>query len=167
MRALRGLNAFITQVSAILLLLLTIVVIVQITFRYVLQLPLTPAEEIARFSMILLALIGSAVLVRHRGHIRVGYFVEKLPPKYQKVTQLLVFCLEFAFMGVLVIYGSQLASAAMAQSGAATGIPMGLIMAVIPISGAISMLYIAEQFVRTLTEPPQQDFTTASEEPLP
>jgi TRAP-type transport system small permease protein len=61
----------------------------QLLFRYVLKNPLGFTEEVARYSYIWLTFIGVSLMIKKRGHIRIDYFVEKLPLKIKIVVRIM------------------------------------------------------------------------------
>lgn len=58
-------------------------------FSRLLGQPLAWGEEVARYSYVWLAFIGTPYVVLTRGHIQVNFFIQKLPRNVQKVIQIL------------------------------------------------------------------------------
>ena len=105
-----------------------------------------------------IAMLGCTIAVYNKTHIAVGYFVGKLPPQLEKFSALLVYAIMMAFFGILLVQGYYQTVRSMSQASPATGIPVGYVMLSMPVSSAISLLYLAEQFVkeckkRNATEP--------------
>ncbi|MCM3568479.1 TRAP transporter small permease [Neobacillus mesonae] len=144
MKVLSTLNRFILSLSGILLGIMTFLVIIQVFFRYVLEKPLTGSEELARFTMIWLVMIGSTVVLRNKSHIAVEFFVELFPTVIQKGARIITYLLIFVFAIILMVDGYQLAMTSMSQISPATRIPNGYIAMSIPVSGFISALYMLE-----------------------
>jgi TRAP-type C4-dicarboxylate transport system permease small subunit len=51
--------------------------------------PLAWGEEVARYAYVWLAFIGTSYVVLTGEHIKIAFFVQKLPPKAQKVIRIL------------------------------------------------------------------------------
>lgn len=68
-------------VVVVLFLAMTITVIIQVFFRFVIQSPLRWTEELARYLMIWLVLMASAIAMRNRSHLQVDVLTSALPPK--------------------------------------------------------------------------------------
>ena len=66
--------------SVFLLALMTILIFLQIIFRFVLNLSLDWTEEVARYTFVWLVYMSASLGVKHSSHIRVE-LVEKLLPK--------------------------------------------------------------------------------------
>ena len=58
----------------------TIVISMQVFTRYVLNDPLTWTEEVARYLMVWVCFLGSAMALKYGEHISVSFIQERLPP---------------------------------------------------------------------------------------
>lgn len=150
MRILSTLNRFVSNISAVLLGVMTIFVLLQVFFRYVLKSPISYSEELARFAMIWTVMFGATVAFRNKTHIVVDYFVEKLPKIVQHPIRVLQSILVLLFCLILVVKGYELSMQAINQLATASKIPIGYIILAFPISGAIIALYILEEFLKQL-----------------
>ncbi|AQQ08772.1 2,3-diketo-L-gulonate TRAP transporter small permease protein YiaM [Sedimentisphaera cyanobacteriorum] len=118
-------------------------------------------EELARFLLVWVALLGGALAFGENAHLGVDYFVGKLAPEARKLvkvfTQLTVL---FFAIAVFIIGGVQVASANMDQTTAALtpalGVTMGHVYFALPIAGAFIILFTAEQLAETILEKDQQ-----------
>jgi TRAP-type C4-dicarboxylate transport system permease small subunit len=70
------------------LFIITVAVLLQF-FSRLLGYPLAWGEEVARYSYVWLAFIGTSYVVLTREHIQINFFVHRLPQKAQKVIQIL------------------------------------------------------------------------------
>lgn len=158
---LKKLNGIIHNVASILLGIMTVLIIVQVLFRFVLKMPLGATEELARFSMIWLVMLGSTVILRDKGHIAVTLFVELFPSSLQKVSRIVNYFFILAVCITLTVYGVELALGAMSQMAAASKIPMGYIILSIPTFGFIGALNTLEHIFDELK--PQKNIKTSNE----
>src|SRR5690625_848300 len=68
----------------IMLLTMTVVMFVQIIFRYFFEIPFVWSEELALVLMIWVTFLGSALLLESKEHISIDFMVELMPPAIQK-----------------------------------------------------------------------------------
>jgi TRAP-type C4-dicarboxylate transport system permease small subunit len=144
------LNRLIHSISGILLGIMTMLVLLQILFRYILELPFTSSEELARFIMVWLVMLAATVVLRNKSHIAVEYFAELCSERVQKIARIISHLFILIFCIILVIYGFELSMIAMKQIAPATQIPTGWIVLSIPVCGFISMLYTIEHIIEEL-----------------
>ncbi len=117
----------------------------QVLSRYVFNMSLDWTEEVARFMFIAAALLGSALCVRTMGHISVDLVVMRLPAIGQRICAILVLVSNTMMFAVLFVYGIEISHTTMAQMAPATGISMGLVYAIVPVSGILMLLFLTEQ----------------------
>ncbi|WP_174734380.1 TRAP transporter small permease [Mesobacillus harenae] len=147
MKLLNQVNRWVHNLSGVLLGVMTSLVIAQVFFRYVLSKPLIGSEELARFAMVWLVMIGATVVLRNRSHIAVEFFVELCPKAVQKAARILTYLLILVFSWILLTEGIHLTESSMNHLAPATQIPNGYITLSIPIAGFISILYMLEAIV--------------------
>lgn len=125
----------------------------QVLTRFVLPEPSSYTEEIARFLLIWIGLLGAAHAYRQSMHLGIDFFVGKLSAPTQKQVRIsvLFFCAIFA-IAVLLIGGTNLVliTLQLQQKSAALGIKMGYVYTVLPITGILILLYTAELLLATL-----------------
>jgi TRAP-type C4-dicarboxylate transport system permease small subunit len=124
--------------------LMVINVLWQVFSRYILANPSSFTDELARYLMIWLGVLGAAYVAGKGNHVAITYFSEKFSPKnYRKVRVFIhLTILVFALLGML-IGGSRLVyiTLVLGQLSPALKIPLGLVYLVIPISGALIIFY--------------------------
>ena len=77
--------------------------------RYLTDISLAFTEEYSVVLMVLVALLGTAVATASGRHIRIGYFVDLLPPSGQRIADMASLALTILCFGILVRYGYTLA----------------------------------------------------------
>ena len=60
--------------------LILVIILVAVFFRYVVNHSLFWSDEVVRYLFVWFTLLGAALVLRDRRHIRVEYFVEQMPP---------------------------------------------------------------------------------------
>ena len=101
-------------------------------------------EELARFLMIWVGLLGACLAFEKRAHLGVDYFVGKFHPSGQKVLKLAALLVVLLFaIGALIIGGWELVSRTLAlkQDTPALGIPKGWVYMAVPISGVFTAIF--------------------------
>ena len=103
----------VTLVASILsggvLLAMSVLVAVLVVARYGLSSPIFWGEEMARFLMFYLVMVGSAVALRHDQHPRLTMLLVALPPRGRVVLEVLIDTAVFGTLIVLFFYGLDLA----------------------------------------------------------
>lgn len=119
-------------------------VIWQVASRFLLGDPSSFTEELARFCLIWLTVLGAAYMVGRRGHIAMDYFFQKADAAGRKRLMRLVYLAIIAFAAVVLVYGGGnlvYLTLKLGQNSAALQIPLGYIYAIVPISGLLMIGY--------------------------
>ena len=117
MKVIRWLDANLEKVLCVALLaLMSIIIVVQVFFRYVLQNSLQWSEEIARYMFIWLIYIGISYGVKMDKHIAVDAVYSFLPKKVKPFYALIGYVI-FLVFAIIVVYYGVLVTANIAGSG--------------------------------------------------
>ena len=101
--------ALIDGICTFLMLILLSVISYQVFARYVLNNPPSWSEELARFLIVWVTMLGSAVLINKEGHISVDFLVDRLPVKTRRYLSFIRDVLTIFLCTSLAYYGFQLA----------------------------------------------------------
>lgn len=93
------------HVQAWLTLALMLLVMVDVTSRYVLRNPLSIADEYGGFCLVAVTCLGLAYAWKTRSHVRVEFIVKRLPVPAQRWLRIFTLLLAFVFTGFMV-YGA-------------------------------------------------------------
>ena len=116
----------------------------QVLSRYILDEPASFTDELARFSMIWLGLLGGAVLFGTNGHLAVTIISDRCSEKYKKAWSLFIYMLIIAFVCFSMLYGGfNLVKRMLLQPSPALHIPMGYVYSILPISGGLIIIFVA------------------------
>ncbi|TDL80489.1 TRAP transporter small permease [Peribacillus frigoritolerans] len=154
-------------ITCTMLAFMVLVAVWQVFTRYVLNSPSTVSEEILRYSLIWVSMLGAAYAFGQKKHIAIELLAEKLPKnKALPVSVIIeVLVLSFAVL-VMVIGGSRTVAITMAQSSAALSVPMGYIYLSLPVSGILiigySLMSIYEAVVKRKVELYSDDLEAVS-----
>jgi TRAP-type C4-dicarboxylate transport system permease small subunit len=124
--------------------------------RYVMGEQAKWTEELARFLLVWVALLGGAVAFGTKGHLGVDYFIGTFHPDARKRMVVVVHLIVLFFAGAVFVYGGSRVVAdalAMEQMTPALGWKMGHVYLALPIAGIFMVLYTVENLIETLASP--------------
>lgn len=126
---------------ALLLVAMTLVVFLQVFFRYVVNAPLSWPEETARIMIVWLSFVGGYMAMREDKHLGFGLLVEKLPAHLQEMVRVLARAFVAVFLLVVVWHGYGFARDNVEIPMPYTDISTGLwVYSVFPIGGGLMLL---------------------------
>ncbi|MFC1518584.1 TRAP transporter small permease [Pseudomonadota bacterium] len=137
-------DAVLRVVLAIMMALLVIDVTWQVLTRFILPQPSSFTEEVARFLLIWVSLLGGAYAYREHSHLGFDLFVRNLSKvKARLVFQLSCVLVAIFAISVLLIGGSNLVYLTwlLGQESPVLNIPMSAIYIVLPLSGLLFLIY--------------------------
>lgn len=116
----------------------------QVFSRYALRAPSSLTEEVARFQLIWLGLLGAVYTFRNRMHVGIDILVAPLSGKKRLAAELasLISVLIFAIL-ILIYGGGRLVQLTheLNQTSGALGVRMSYVYSIIPISGILMCIY--------------------------
>jgi TRAP-type C4-dicarboxylate transport system permease small subunit len=122
----------------------------QVISRFVLGSPSSFTDELARFLLIWLGMLGAAYAVGQRMHLAIDLLPRALEPSARASAALgivLQGCVLAFALGVMVYGGGQLVhlTTLLGQRSAALGAPLGAVYTVLPLAGAAIAFYAGAQ----------------------
>ena len=127
----------IRHIIKLLLLVLFVVIIFSVAYqvvsRYVFEAPPAWTEEVARFSLVWLVLLGSSVCIRKSRHFNVDYVTQLMSERTKFYLNLTLNVLVVLFLSVALYYGIQVMSRSFYITSPALGIPMAYVQMIFPI----------------------------------
>ena len=127
----------------------------QVFTRFILQNPSSYTEELARFLLIWIGLLGASYASGKGMHLAIDYFAHKFQPGVQKALGLIIQGLIFLFaFSVMVIGGLRLVyiTLVLEQTSAALQVKLGYVYLVLPLSGIIIIFYAIAAFIELLQQ---------------
>lgn len=124
---------------------MAIVVFSQVFARYVLHNSIPWSEELARFLMIWLGLVGASAIMRYDSHVAITLLQERLLPKFAALCRLLGRLAVGVFLFMLIREGFSLALFFISQKSPALRISMFIPYSSLYISGflmAVHLIYL-------------------------
>ncbi len=116
----------------------------QVFTRFVMGSPSSFTDELARYLMIWIGILGAAYVSGKNGHVAIAVLPQKSSTQTQQKLSLLVKGLVILFaLSVMVIGGSRLVyvTFVLEQLSPALQIPLGVVYLVIPLSGLLIVYY--------------------------
>lgn len=151
-------NWLVERVCVALLALLVLDVWLGVLARYVIPLPLTFTEELARYLMIWMALLAVSSGIAYREHIGVAFVFERLPAPARRWLAVGFDVIGFAFFGALFVYGLGFAERGFSRLTMIYAIPKGYAFAGVPLAAffacvQLALMAVHDWFAET---PPEQ-----------
>lgn len=119
---------------------MTIIIFWQVIARYIIGSSLAWSEELSRFLMIFMVLIGSSMALRNNDLIAVEILPEVLKGKAKKALVILTHLISMVFYVILIVYGLRVADSFGNQIAPGLGISMYFIYLSMPIGGVLLLL---------------------------
>ena len=127
----------------------------QVFTRFILRNPSSYTEELARYLLIWVGLMGASYAVSKRMHLAIDVLTQRLAGKMKHLSELFIqFCIFFFAFFVMVIGGIRLVDITLTleQVSAALQMKIGYVYLVLPFSGILIMFYAAVLFIENLSE---------------
>lgn len=137
-------NTILGHVLVLIMSIMVINVLWQVFSRYILGTPSSFTDELARFLMIWIGILGAAYVSGKNGHVSIDVLVRRTSQSSQRKMKQLVnsfiilFCL-FAMVigGLRLVYVTYL----LEQYSPSLGLPLAVVYMVLPISGILIIYY--------------------------
>lgn len=125
----------------------------QILTRFLPMSPSSYTEELARYLLIWIGILGAAYAYRKKSHLGIDLLTKALPRRLRKKVEFLTLTLCFIFAAAVMVFGGvqlMMLTFELDQLSAALNIPMGYVYAIIPLSGGLICLYSVHQLLQLL-----------------
>ncbi len=119
-----------------------VIILVAVFFRYVVNQSLFWSDEVVRYLFVWFTLLGAALVLRDRRHIRVEFFVEHMPAGLRRGVEFIGLVLILAFNVFLVVAGFLWVGETSGTYTPALGLPLNWIYyAALPLTGLLSCYF--------------------------
>ncbi|MDR1732503.1 MAG: TRAP transporter small permease [Synergistaceae bacterium] len=115
-----GLLRFVVGVMFVGVVILTLA---QVFFRFVLASPLVWSEELARFMLVWMTMLGTPILCYENSHLAITEFAASLPPALQTVVRVTADIIVLVLFGAILCASPKLLRASAHIESGALGIP--------------------------------------------
>jgi TRAP-type C4-dicarboxylate transport system permease small subunit len=134
-------DKFIRMILAIMLSVMIVVVLFGVINRFLLKFPISWTEEVARFLMTWICMLGSTIAIKDGTHVAVLYFVSKFDIKYRHKIALLNHILIIGFLAIPAFYGIKLCISQAGQLSPALRISMFFPFLSVPFGSLVMILH--------------------------
>ncbi len=144
MKLRKTINSVLERFLVIILSLMVANVLWQVVSRYVLGTPSSFTDELSRYLMIWLSILGAAYVSGQNAHVSIDLLPQRFSKRRQRQLKRVVNFLILLFaLFVLVIGGSRLVylTLVLEQFSPSLKLPLGLVYGVIPFSGLLIIYY--------------------------
>lgn len=150
-------NKLIFFVGSILLTVLVLTVTWQIISRYVFNSPSMFTDELSRFLLMWIGMLGATYAFGSKSHLAMDFIHTLLGPRYLKTLKIIIPILAVIFISLVMIAGGSLLTMnTMKQLSPVMQLPMGIVYMILPITGILNVLYllgdIKEEFLTKVGE---------------
>ncbi|MGL4789760.1 MAG: TRAP transporter small permease [Anaerotignaceae bacterium] len=127
---------------------MSVIVFIQVIFRFVLKSSLPWSEEASRYLLVWTAFLGGAYGVRQGAHIGIEAFSMLLPKKAQQILNILIMVACIVICGIIFNYGFSIVQTQLSrgQLSPAMRIPMGYMYAAIP----VGMVFFIIRYIQNI-----------------
>lgn len=149
-RLLANLRTGVRWVSFVLLALLILTPLAQVMMRGVFNVPMSGAEELARYFLICLTFIAAAYVTEQGGQIRMEEFQSLLPPRPRWLLQLAIELAGVAMFAVLFVAAVITIANNLSNQTATLEMPFWLFMGPLAVGSLLLVVETIAMFVHTL-----------------
>ena len=144
-RVVDGLNIAVRWILAALMLVMTVLIGWQVIARFIVGESLTFSEEVSRFVMVWLVLLGAAYAAKNGRLMKVDIVEHMLSGRAKPTVIMVAGVLSIVFYLVLVVFGFFIVSAVSYQMTPATEVSMSIPMAALPVGGILLVINTIHQ----------------------
>ena len=135
-------NLGVTWFSIALVIVMVLLVLWQVIARYLLNSPSSFSEALTRYLFVWLVLITSTYAFGSREHMYISALNDRLRGKTRTVVNILIEVLTILFAACVMVFGGSIITRMqMVSLDSSLHIPMGVVYAVIPVCGVITVFY--------------------------
>lgn len=133
-------NELLSYITIFLIIVDFFVVILEVVSRYIMKTPFFWTEELARYLMFYIVMIGSSIALREERHPALLFIIEKFPENFRKIWKLILDVLIIIVLLIIFEESLKMAIDALIMKTPALRISFFWVYLGLPI-GAVLMLY--------------------------
>ena len=138
--------------NIIFLTVMTITILIQVTFRYLLSNPLDWTEEVGRLMLVWMTFCGATLIFMKLEHPSIDLFVRLFPSSIRKSLKVVGFALIGVFLVYALVGGVKVLRVSKIVSSVALGFPMTLVYLSFFFNGLIMLAYNLLFLLKTFKE---------------
>lgn len=152
------LERFITLISGglqgVVICVLMVLILVEVTTRYVMQNPLSIAEEYGGYMLVAITYIGLAYTWKNRTHVRVTFLIDKFPIRIRLGVRVFTLSLALVFSGFMCVAAWELVGESFLfgdRSGSWLRTPLAWPQMTLIIGSAMLFLQLCLEVIKAIT----------------
>jgi TRAP-type C4-dicarboxylate transport system permease small subunit len=138
------------SLAAVLLLLMSSILALEVVFRYGLNRPLSWTLEVSLFCFVWLVWLGAIGFMREERQIRIDFLETYAPRRIQKIVLPLNTVLSMVFLVFVIYYGVFVTESQMSAVYDILPFSRGILYAAAPVGGSLMFLTLARVLVRQI-----------------
>lgn len=157
-----SLDRILERILVIIMAVMVINVLWQVGSRFILQSPSSFTDELARYLLIWLSMLGASYVTGKRMHLSIDLLSQKVNAQNRKKLNTLIYSIVAIFaLLVMVVGGSRLVYlvSTLGQTSPALEIPLSIVYIVLPVGGIIIIYYS----IMNILHPVEQDNESISD----
>ncbi len=132
--------------------LMSIIIILQVFFRFFVKIPLPWSEELARYLMIWIGMMGASLALSEGRHIGVTVLMERVRGRVRRILMIAAILAVLWFLWLVVREGGQVAWINYTQLSPAMMIPMLAPYSAIPVGGVFMLIQALRKLLLILRD---------------
>jgi TRAP-type transport system small permease protein len=149
----RGLNRAAIAAVGVVTLVLVGVVVLQVVFRYVLELPLVWSDEAARHLLVWLSFLGGGVAIAQGLHPRIELIDAFCGPAVRRTITIVVSLLVLVFLVILLVVSADVAKTYHGYLSLGLGIPQSIPRAALPVGACLMAINVLVKLLEAVVSP--------------
>ena len=150
MRFWKVVDRFVDTLATVLLLVMSLVLAVEVFFRYVVNRPLSWTMEVSLFCFVWLVWLGAIGFMREEKQIRIDFMETYAPRSIQRVLLPVNTALSLVFLAFVIYYGIYVTESQMSAVFDILPFSRGIQYAAAPVGGSLMFLTLARVLVRQI-----------------
>lgn len=124
---------------------MVVVVFAQVFCRFVLKASLPWSEEMSRYIMVWISMLGASIGIRRKGHVGVEAVVMLLPGGLKKIASMITTFVAACFFVGMIYFGVKICGIVVSQESPAMEISMAIPYSALVAGGLLMLLYSLEE----------------------
>ncbi|HLR51698.1 MAG TPA: TRAP transporter small permease [Candidatus Avamphibacillus sp.] len=143
----KGLDKLCILLLILITAIMTVSLVIMIFGRNFFNTSFESLEEISRFTLVWLTFFGSAIAYKRKEHMGMDFIVSKLNGKLSTYVSFVQDVIAFILFSLFIYYGTELVVFNVDTISLQSGISMGYVYTVIPISGVIMLVHAIDHIL--------------------
>ena len=137
-----ALNKVLSLLAGLSMTVMVVLTTYQVIARYIFNAPSTWSEELVGYLFGWSTMLGATIVSGERGHMNIPVVIDRFSPTMRKAFNIFAEVIAFIFSATILVFGGiQVSKLAMGQQTSSLGVAVGVFYWVMPICGAIILIY--------------------------